>query len=514
MADTKITALTALTGADPANDVIPIVDVSDTTMAASGTTKKISVNNILGASGTATLASATITGDLTVRTNKLKVTSIGVGAGTTTPAAILHSTQTTSYDALILDSDSASTYCTANWRVGGVQKAQAYLDVADDALLIRTNTATGPLKFGCNNIIQHRIDPLGVFTWYDGAGGTRMTLNSTGLGVGDTATVSRLQVRGSTSDSTSHVFYGRNSGGNVIMFMRNDGRFVVGSGTVDNLIVTETGNVGIGVTPSAWSQGKAIETGFLGNALWGAAQAQVIVSRNAYFNAGWKYAYTGATASNYEQGSGGHLWYTAPSGTAGNAITFTQAMTLTASGNLAVGVAATGNRLDVQNSTDCTVLVKSTGANANVALDYISNYGNHTIRKSGTAVWDFGVINDASATPAFKVSNASAVGVQLVSGATSWTTLSDETTKDIIEPISNAVAKVGSLRSVIGKFKTDESSKRRSFLIAQDVQSVLPEAVDVIGENNELGLRYTEVIPLLVAAIKELTARVQTLETR
>ena len=87
MADTKITALTALTAADPANDVIPIVDVSDTTMAASGTTKKISVNNILGASGTATLASATITGDLTVDTSTLKVDSTNnrVGIGTASP---------------------------------------------------------------------------------------------------------------------------------------------------------------------------------------------------------------------------------------------------------------------------------------------------------------------------------------------------------------------------------------------------------------------------------------------
>ena len=75
MADTKITALTALTAADPANDVIPIVDVSDTSMAASGTTKKISVNNILGASGTATLASATITGAATVGTT-LGVTGV------------------------------------------------------------------------------------------------------------------------------------------------------------------------------------------------------------------------------------------------------------------------------------------------------------------------------------------------------------------------------------------------------------------------------------------------------
>jgi hypothetical protein len=191
-------------------------------------------------------------------------------------------------------------------------------------------------------------------------------------------------------------------------------------------------------------------------------------------------------------------------------------MTLDASGNLLVGTtSAGGNRLNVQTASgDCTTLIKSQAANVNSAIDYVSSYGNHTIRKSGTAVWDYGVINDASATPAFKISNASAVGVQLVSGATAWTTLSDETVKDIIEPIGNAVAKVGSLRSVIGKFKTDSEGTRRSFLIAQDVKSVLPEAVDVVGENNELGLRYTEVIPLLVAAIKELTARVQTLEAR
>ena len=86
MADSKITALTALTAADPVNDMFPVVDVSDTTMAASGTTKKISVNNILGASGTATLASATITGAATVGTT-LGVTgastltgSVGIGA--------------------------------------------------------------------------------------------------------------------------------------------------------------------------------------------------------------------------------------------------------------------------------------------------------------------------------------------------------------------------------------------------------------------------------------------------
>jgi hypothetical protein len=82
MPDTKITALTALTAADPANDVLPIVDVSDTTMAASGTTKKISINNVLGCSGTATLASATISGAATVGTT-LGVTGVATFAAGT-----------------------------------------------------------------------------------------------------------------------------------------------------------------------------------------------------------------------------------------------------------------------------------------------------------------------------------------------------------------------------------------------------------------------------------------------
>jgi hypothetical protein len=91
MADSKITALTSIsTSTDPAVDPLVIVDVSDTSMAATGTTKKATLNQLLGAGGTATLASATITGDLTVGTNKLAVTSTGVGVGTASPAVAFH----------------------------------------------------------------------------------------------------------------------------------------------------------------------------------------------------------------------------------------------------------------------------------------------------------------------------------------------------------------------------------------------------------------------------------------
>ncbi len=74
MADSKITALTSIsTSSDPANDPLVIVDVSDTSMAATGTTKKVTLNQLLATSPTATLASATISGDLTVDTSTLKV---------------------------------------------------------------------------------------------------------------------------------------------------------------------------------------------------------------------------------------------------------------------------------------------------------------------------------------------------------------------------------------------------------------------------------------------------------
>jgi hypothetical protein len=62
--------------------MFPIVDVSDTTMAASGTTKRISINNILACSPTATLASATITGAATVGTT-LGVTGVSTFAAGT-----------------------------------------------------------------------------------------------------------------------------------------------------------------------------------------------------------------------------------------------------------------------------------------------------------------------------------------------------------------------------------------------------------------------------------------------
>ena len=193
--------------------------------------------------------------------------------------------------------------------------------------------------------------------------------------------------------------------------------------------------------------------------------------------------------------------------------------------------------------------------------------------KSSTSDADTALISSNSSNQFFII-NASN-GVALAKDGTSFSSASDENFKTIIENIDNAETKINSLRTVIGRYKevlytndilydsndeetkptlyekgddipeskkvgdikipatkavgdvkiakgsvkqkADADTKRRSFLIAQDVQKVLPEAVsEVVGQDNEthLNMSYTDVIPLLVAGIKELSAKCADYETR
>jgi hypothetical protein len=111
--------------------------------------------------------------------------------------------------------------------------------------------------------------------------------------------------------------------------------------------IDSSGNVGIGVTPSAWSASwRAAQVGAFGSFAAHASVGAIRINSNAFDDGVNKYI--GSTfASQYEQYESQHKWYTAPSGTAGNAITFTQAMTLDASGNLGIGTTSPASKLDV-----------------------------------------------------------------------------------------------------------------------------------------------------------------------
>ena len=130
------------------------------------------------------------------------------------------------------------------------------------------------------------------------------------------------------------------------------------SSNTDRMVLDSSGNLGLGVTPSAWfGNSKVIQFGS-GGSLEGRSNLPNLVqlSANAYIDSSGNTRYLNtAAASSYLQYLGAHSWYTAASGTAGNAISFTQAMTLDASGNLLVGGTGGGNRLVVSNTTDISM---------------------------------------------------------------------------------------------------------------------------------------------------------------
>jgi hypothetical protein len=126
-----------------------------------------------------------------------------------------------------------------------------------------------------------------------------------------------------------------------------------------NMTLTYSGNLGLGVTPSAWnSLFKALD--FSTTASLAGAAGSANLFNNAYWD-GSQYVYkTNAEATRYLQASGEHIWYTAGSGTAGGGISFTQAMTLTASGNLGVGTASPGvNGIDILKSSGTSTYVRT-----------------------------------------------------------------------------------------------------------------------------------------------------------
>ncbi len=113
-----------------------------------------------------------------------------------------------------------------------------------------------------------------------------------------------------------------------------------------------SGNLGLGVTPSAWSSSfRAFQTNGMAMFASNSSGATGYLITNAFWN-GTNYIarFTGG-ASSYVQSAGTHSWNVNGSVTADTAFSFTQAMTLDTSGNLGVGITSPNARLNVQDAT-------------------------------------------------------------------------------------------------------------------------------------------------------------------
>ena len=128
------------------------------------------------------------------------------------------------------------------------------------------------------------------------------------------------------------------------------------------------------------------------------------------------------------------------------------------------------------------------------------------------------VVRTNAATGGGGVTNVSG-GVALVQGATSWSSYSDLRLKHDVVPVTNAIESILKIDPIFFKWNDRPEDQQRSIGVsAQSVEKVFPELIDRSGvydlEGGAMQVRYTELIPVLLAAIQEQQALITTLTTR
>ena len=146
--------------------------------------------------------------------------------------------------------------------------------------------------------------------------------------------------------------------------------------------IDSSGNLGLGVTPSAWATLKAVQ---VGNAGFAGYNGGNYASANAYYDgASWRYI-TANKATLYQQGSGGydgtHKWFVSSSTpSAGGDTSFTQAMTLDASGNLLINATTTAGNGNFTNAAGTSAALAATGtARAWTQINKVTASNNATV---------------------------------------------------------------------------------------------------------------------------------------
>jgi len=144
---------------------------------------------------------------------------------------------------------------------------------------------------------------------------------------------------------------------------------------------------------------------------------------------------------------------------------------------------------------------------------------------------EFHTTNDGSSSPTnkFTIKNNGRVGVGVtnpsngffeVNGSVSGTSIyasanivaySDARSKTNVETIEGALDKVNAIRGVTYNKVEDPDGIRYMGVIAQELQPVIPEVV-AEGEEGNLAVAYGNITGVLIEAVKELTAEVESLK--
>jgi hypothetical protein len=460
------------TKTDNASAAITGGTINDTTIGA--TTASTGAFTTLAASGAVTLSGGTANGVAYLNGSKV-VTSGSALTFNGSDTFAYGGSNAGAYNIFAVNNTSATGYARINLGIGASSANGSATIAYAPSIFFRIGTesdaSSTPMTFVLN-------------------GSEQMRLTSTGLGIGTSSPSFKLDVAGA---ARSDSWIGRSNTSaptaDAFIYRPADNTLGFGTANTERMRLDSSGNLGLGVTPSANDYTGAAQFKWVGHSITPRSVDNFAMSMNAYHSSGgWKYGNT-ASASLYVQAGGQHLWSTAASGTAGNAITFTQAMSLTANGELLVGTtsAIQGGRYSssFDGQTVNGIVLQTTYASAGTTFVRFVN-------SSGTAQ---GEISANSTTTVL------------------YSVTSDQRLKENIQNSDSASSLIDSLQVRKFDWKADGSHQRYGF-VAQELVTVAPEAVHQPEDTEQMmAVDYSKLVPMLVKEIQSLRVRVAQLES-
>jgi len=313
-----------------------------------------------------------------------------------------------SVTSLIAGTDTAisnSTGAVTIWNTGTLQSVTGRGSSTTNSLSILNNTNSTSTNSGALIVSGGVGVGGGIY-----AGGTVTATQFVGNLTGTATTAQQVQTQAQTANASYYpAFVSANNASPTAMSVYTTNSLIINPGT---------GNLGLGVTPTP-GQNFAPVFQIGRTILNNGVNDRMMLAYNYARVGGVDQYIANDYATYYTQISGQHRWYSAPSGTAGNTPTFTQAMMLFNSGGLSIG-----NTTD-PGATNLSVTGTIASANTVTGTQLISNVATGTAPLSVTSTTVVGNLNVSQllgatwASPAAIGSTTPAAGTFTALSATS-----------------------------------------------------------------------------------------------
>lgn len=204
----------------------------------------------------------------------------------------------------------------------GIVKADVGLSNVDNTSNVTERAATATLTNKTVNLTSNTLS--GTTTQFNAA-----------LSDGDFATLAGVETL--TNKALNGTLGATTPAAAVVTTLSATGNVTLGDASTDQHTIN--GNIGLGVTPSAWSTlFKVMDIGAAGSIVTYTATPNISINYNTYYAAGSIPTYkTTNVSAGFSLGPSGFVWSTAPSGGAGTTATITEAMRLTIGRKLLIG---------------------------------------------------------------------------------------------------------------------------------------------------------------------------------